>query len=217
MTTKSKSKSKSTAKKPPAAKSRENVAFDAALASFRAAMPSASDRRKELLAQVAGYVASGIVISPSPTIASSSGVATAAVDIAEEILKKAGIASTKTSAGAVSVTNNEERYGRILDFLMTEWARTENRQLVGVDLFYVPGQGYGDELLRSWERADEPQFFTELANVEKLVATIIASAERETDAKNPGKHRFSIRTRQYLGSKATFSFPCYAGSAEAAS
>lgn len=49
------------------------------------------DARKALLASVAGSVAVGLSQSPSPAITSAQGLATAAVDIAEEILKAAGI------------------------------------------------------------------------------------------------------------------------------
>lgn len=93
MTTKSKtkSKSKSGAEKMPATSSMERAALDAELASLHAATPSAGDRRKELLARVAGSVASGLVTSPTESIASPLAMATVAVDIAEEILKKAGI------------------------------------------------------------------------------------------------------------------------------
>ena len=93
-----KSKSKNVAKKNPASKKMEHEAFDAALASLHAVTPSAADRRKELLARVAGSVAAGLVASPSPSIASASSMATAAVDIADEILKKAGIPSAEPSA-----------------------------------------------------------------------------------------------------------------------
>jgi hypothetical protein len=94
MTTKSKSKSKN----KPVAKKSTDASFDAVLASLRASTPSTADRRKELLAKVAGAVAAGLVTSPSPSIASPSGMATAAVDIAEEILKKAGILVVDSSA-----------------------------------------------------------------------------------------------------------------------
>ena len=63
---------------------------------------STIDKRKELLARVAGSVAAGLVTSPSPSIASASSMATAAVDIAEEILKKAGIPSVESSAESSS-------------------------------------------------------------------------------------------------------------------
>jgi len=107
------------------------------------------------------------------------------------------------------MTDNAELQPKILGFLMAEWARKENRQLVGVDLLYAPGQGFRDEEIRRWEREDEPDFFAEYVNIEKLVSTIIAIAESEADAKPPGKHRFIVRTRQHMGSKPTMSFALY--------
>jgi hypothetical protein len=109
------------------------------------------------------------------------------------------------------MADNAELHGKILGFLMAEWARKENRQLVGVDLLYAPGQGFRDEEIRRWERADEPDFFAEFVNVEKLVSLIIEIAEGEADAKAPGKHRFIVRTRQHMGSKPTLSFALYPG------
>jgi len=106
-----------------------------------------------------------------------------------------------------------------LGFLMAEWSRKDNRQLVGVDLFYSPGQGFRDEEIRRWERADEPEFFAEFVNIEKLVTQIIDIAEGEADAKAPGKHRFVVRTRQHLGTKPSMSFalqPGYTGSDDTA-
>lgn len=89
-----KSKSKNEAKKKPAPKKPENELnklFDAMLVNLRA---NAIDKRKELLAQVAGSIAAGMVTAPSPSISTPSSMATAAVDIADEILKKAGIPSS---------------------------------------------------------------------------------------------------------------------------
>ena len=57
------------------------------------------------------------------------------------------------------MVDNAELHGRVLGFLMGEWSRKDNRQLVGVDLMYSPGQGFRDEEIRKWERADEPDFF----------------------------------------------------------
>ena len=97
---------KSKSKKKPAAKKLENVMFDEVLASFRAATANANanaiDKRKELLAQVAGSIAGGMVTAPSPSISTPSSMATAAVDIAEEILLKAGIPSTEPVAESSS-------------------------------------------------------------------------------------------------------------------
>jgi hypothetical protein len=105
MTTKSKSKSKSKSKN--ATKEHWSERVPAAATPF-----DEPYKRKELLARVAGAVAAGLVTTPSPSIASPSGMATAAVDIAEEILKKAGFApiesaevfspSTEDAVGAAS-------------------------------------------------------------------------------------------------------------------
>lgn len=47
--------------------------------------------RQQLLARVAGDVASGIVSAPSESAVTAKAIAAIAVDIAEEILKKAGL------------------------------------------------------------------------------------------------------------------------------
>jgi len=49
------------------------------------------DPRKRLLARVAGNVASGIVGAPSESTSTAEAIATIAVDVAEEILKKIGL------------------------------------------------------------------------------------------------------------------------------
>ena len=103
-----KSKSKNEALKKPAPKKLDSEMFDALHSSFRAAFPSSIDKRKELLARVAGAVAAGLVSTPSPSISTSSSMATVAVDIADEILKKAGIpvepsAESQAPTGAVGV------------------------------------------------------------------------------------------------------------------
>lgn len=115
------------------------------------------------------------------------------------------------------MADNAELHGKVLGFLMSEWARKDNRQLVGVDLLYSPGTGFRDEEVRRWERADEPELFAEFVNIEKLVTQIVELAEGEADAKPPGKHRFVVRTRQHGGVKPTLSFalhPSYTGSGD---
>jgi hypothetical protein len=115
------------------------------------------------------------------------------------------------------MADNAELHARVLGFLMGEWSRKDNRQLIGVDLLYSPGQGFRDEEIRKWERADEPEFFTEFVNIEKLVDSIVEIAEGEADAKVPGKHRFVVRTRQHGGTKPTLSFalnPGYRGAGD---
>jgi hypothetical protein len=117
------------------------------------------------------------------------------------------------------MSDNAELHGKILGFLMAEWARKDNRQLIGVDLLYAPGNGFKDEEIRKWIRTDEPELFAEFVNVEKLVAQILEIAEGEVDAKPPGKHRFVVRTHQHMGGRATMSFPLspsYRGSEDTA-
>jgi hypothetical protein len=53
--------------------------------------PNEEVARKHLLARVAGDIASGIVSEPSESSMTAAGVAEISVDIAEEILKKAGL------------------------------------------------------------------------------------------------------------------------------
>ena len=91
-----KSKNKN-ARKTPAAKKLENALFDEVLASL-ATSANAIDKRKELLARVAGSIAGGMLQAPSPSISTSSSIAMVAVDIAEEILLKAGIPSMEPVA-----------------------------------------------------------------------------------------------------------------------
>ena len=103
-----KKKSNSTPQKKAAMTDREMFVAvlesfrDTVLESFRVVTASPIDKRKELLARVAGSVAAGLVTSPSESIASPSSMATAAVDIADEILKKAGIPSVESSAESSS-------------------------------------------------------------------------------------------------------------------
>jgi hypothetical protein len=112
------------------------------------------------------------------------------------------------------MSDHAELHGKILGFLMGEWARKDNRQLVSVDLLYAPGGGYRDEEIRKWVRADEPELFAEFVNIEKLVAQIIEIATGEADSKAAGKHRFVVRCSQHGGSRPTQSFalsPTYTG------
>ena len=64
------------------------------------AAPMMIDPRKELLAKVAGSIAAGLVTSPSPSIATPSTMAMAAVDIAEAILKQACIPSVESESSS---------------------------------------------------------------------------------------------------------------------
>ena len=83
-------------------------ALETALTGLLAAVEAgATDRRKELLARVAGSIAAGLVTSPSPAIASPKGMATAAVDIAEEILQRVGIGEVDAQAHAAPAPSGD--------------------------------------------------------------------------------------------------------------
>ena len=107
------------------------------------------------------------------------------------------------------MTDHAELQGKLLAFLMAEWARKDNRQLVQVDLCFSPGGGFKDEEIRSWVRTDEPELFAEFTHLEKLVMQIIEIAVGEADSKPAGKHRFFVRCRQHGGSRPTQSFALY--------
>lgn len=112
-----------------------------------------------------------------------------------------------------------ELHGKILGFLMGEWARKDNRQLVSVTLLYSPGNGYRDEEIRRWARGDKPDPFAEFVNIEKLTAQIIEIAMDEADAKAAGKHRFIVRCTCSNSGRSTHSFalsPSCTGSDEGA-
>ena len=115
--TKKPSKKKSSTKTAPRArktsdKTSDNAVLESALETaltglLAAVEAGATDRRKELLARVAGSIAAGLVTSPSPAIASPKGMATAAVDIAEEILQRVGIGEVEAQAHAAPVSSGD--------------------------------------------------------------------------------------------------------------
>jgi hypothetical protein len=104
------------------------------------------------------------------------------------------------------MSDHAELQSKILTFLMAEWARKDNRQLVAVDLIFSPGGGFRDEEVRTWVRADEPELFAEFVHLERLVTQIIEIAAGEADAKPAGKHRFIVRCKQHGGTRPTLSF-----------
>ncbi len=104
------------------------------------------------------------------------------------------------------MSGNGDIQAKVLSFLAGEFSRKEGRQCVQVDLLFAPGNGFRDEEIRKWVRADEPEMFDNFVNVEKLAALIAEIAEGEADAKPAGKHRFVVRTHQHMGGRATSSF-----------
>jgi hypothetical protein len=113
--------------------------------------------------------------------------------------------------------DNSELRQKLSSFLLTEWQRKDQRQLVAVDLFYTPLDGFRDEAIRNWVRADDPDLFADFISVERLATQIIEIAEDEVEAKPPGKHRFVVRCAQRAGSRPQFAFsltPAFHGSSD---
>lgn len=105
-----------------------------------------------------------------------------------------------------SYPDRKDTLTKIICFLITEWARKDNRQLTEIALCFAPGGGFREEVIRQWTLADDPALFTDLVNVDKIGVQIVEIAEGEADAKSAGKHRFVVRTRQHLGARAACSF-----------
>jgi len=110
-------------------------------------------------------------------------------------------------------TSAEDLCRKILAFLVSEF----KRQCLGVDLFYAPGDGYRDEIIRTWTCENDDEFFGDAEdspNLVKLAALIVEIAEGEADPKPAGRHRFFVRTHQRLGARHMMSFavaPAYFG------
>ncbi len=100
---------------------------------------------------------------------------------------------------------SSELHAKLIGFLGGEFARKEGRQCVKVELLYAQ-QGFRDEMLRAWVRTDEPEIFENLGLTEKLVSEIIEITEGHADSFGQGTHRFTLRTHQHLGGRATCSF-----------
>ena len=106
-----------------------------------------------------------------------------------------------------------EIHQRLLGFLLGEFAKSEGHVCTSIQLFYAPGMGNKDEPIQEWIRKSDPDLF-EPAQIPDLCSRIIDIAEGEADAKQAGKHRFVVRTKQYMGGQANISFalqPSYSG------
>jgi len=126
----------------------------------------------------------------------------------QEILELTAILHTKSSTaeGADFEGRLDILHGKILAFLIGEWMRKDDRQLVAVGLSYAPGVGYRLQNIRKWVREDESELFAEFAGIEKLVAQIVEIAVDEVDAKDAGKHRFIVECTQRTGGRPLLSF-----------
>jgi hypothetical protein len=102
-------------------------------------------------------------------------------------------------------SDNTALHSKILGFIAGELTRKELRLCIGIDLLYAPGNGFRDEEIRKWNRANEPEMF-DFALVHGFVGQIIDIATDEVESKASGKHRFVVRTRQYASDRRSLSF-----------
>lgn len=99
----------------------------------------------------------------------------------------------------------EEIHAKLLEFLSKAFSRKENRAAVRVDLLHSQPNTRDTEL-RRWVRAEEPETFDSLVNVENLINKIIEIAEGHADSYGYGSHRFVVRVTEHMGGKQLESF-----------
>lgn len=113
---------------------------------------------------------------------------------------------------------SEESHNKILAFLAGELARIDHQSCVKIDLEYTPSSGFRREPIRSWTPVSDPNYFekgeggiSNHAYTTELTATILELAESHADSYGEGRHRFTVRTTQHLGARATCAFVCLPG------
>jgi hypothetical protein len=105
---------------------------------------------------------------------------------------------------------SEDLHSRVLAFLRGEFARKEGRQCVRLELSSAQ-PGLRGDVLRTWDRHEDPELFSQLTRIEELATTILRISEDHADAFGAGQHRFELRTEQHLGAKQKLSFRILAG------
>ena len=105
------------------------------------------------------------------------------------------------------MSGDEGTHQKILGFLSTELSKKEERQCIRIDLEHSP-PGFRADLLKRWERIDQPQFFEELVFIEQMVATIVEIAEADADAAGSGARTYAVRTLSQIGVRLTTKFKC---------
>jgi hypothetical protein len=105
---------------------------------------------------------------------------------------------------------SEDLHRRVVTFLATEFARKEGRQCVRLELSSAQ-PGLRGDVLRTWDRHEDPELFAQLARTEELATTVLRIAEDHADSFGSGQHRFELRTEQHLGGRQKLSFRILAG------
>ena len=105
----------------------------------------------------------------------------------------------------------------LVAFLAAQLANKDLRQCTALVLFFAPGSGWRDDPIRTWDRKSNPEKF-ELGALDEVAKEILAVAEGDVNARQPGKHRYFVRSEQVSGRElhAFALSPAYNGSDDAA-
>lgn len=105
---------------------------------------------------------------------------------------------------------SEDLHSQVLEYLRSEFVREAGRQCVRLELASAQ-PGLRGEVLRTWDRAEDPDQFSQLARIEELATSILRISEAHADSFGAGQHRFEVRTEQHLGARQKFAFRLMAG------
>jgi len=105
---------------------------------------------------------------------------------------------------------SEDLHAQILQFLRGEFGRGEGRQCVRLELLSAQ-PGLRGDVLRTWDRHEDPEMFVQLGRIEELATSILRIAENHTDSFGAGQHRYELRTDQHHGAKQKLAFRIMAG------
>jgi len=108
---------------------------------------------------------------------------------------------------------SEDMHVRVLAFLRCEFGRKEGRQCVRLELSSAQ-PGLRGDVLRTWDRHEDPELFAQLTRIEELATSILRIAEDHADSFGAGQHRFELRTEQHLGGRQKLSFRILAGAGD---
>ncbi len=108
---------------------------------------------------------------------------------------------------------SEDLHGRVLQFLRGEFGRNEGRQCVRLELLSAQ-PGLRGDVLRTWDRHEDPDLFVQLGRIEELATSILRITEDHADSFGAGQHRYELRTDQHHGGKQKLAFRILAGAGD---
>lgn len=101
--------------------------------------------------------------------------------------------------------SDEDLHRKVVAFLAGEFARTDERQCIRVELVSAQPGMRGDQI-RTWERRETPEVFEGQGQVEDLATEILRLAQEHANSFGAGAHRFEVRTLQHMGRRQKESF-----------